>query len=273
MTLVGGEHRRFLRAAARAAGGALLFSLPLLMTMEMWQLGFYMDELRLALFLVLTLPVLVGLGYYAGFEATFSLGQDTADAFTAFGIGAVVSGLALTALGVIRPDIPAREIVGMITVQAVPASIGAILARVQMGRPEDEERREDVASYPGELFLMGTGALFLAFNVAPTEEMILISFKMTPWHAVVLALASLLVLHVFVYTVGFGGQEEEAGGSGWRAFTRFTLAGYGLALLVSLYVLWTFGRTDGVSLLQTAMATVVLGFPAALGAAIARLVV
>jgi putative integral membrane protein (TIGR02587 family) len=273
MALVGEKDRTFLRAAARAAGGALLFALPLLMTMEMWHLGFTMDELRLALFLALTLPVLVGLGYYAGFEATFSLSQDTADAFTAFGIGAVVSGLALAALGVIRPNMPAREVVGMIAVQAVPASIGAILARVQMGGQENEERREDVASYPGELFLMGTGALFLAFNVAPTEEMILISFKMTPWHALALALASILLLHVFVYTVGFGGQEEEVGGSGWRAFKRFTLAGYGLALLISLYVLWTFGRTDGISFMQTAMATVVLGFPAAIGAAVARLVV
>ena len=32
---------------ARAFGGAIFFSLPLLMTMEMWWLGFYMDRLRI----------------------------------------------------------------------------------------------------------------------------------------------------------------------------------------------------------------------------------
>ena len=34
------------------------------------------------------------------------------------------------------------------------------------------------------------GAIFLAFNVAPTEEMILLAFRMTAWHALALALVS-----------------------------------------------------------------------------------
>jgi hypothetical protein len=47
--------------AARAFAGALIFSLPMLMTMEMWWLGFYMDLLRLALLLIVLLPLLVRL--------------------------------------------------------------------------------------------------------------------------------------------------------------------------------------------------------------------
>ena len=117
---------------------------------------------------------------------------------------------------------------------------------------------------------MGAGALFLAFNVAPTEEMLLIGFRMSAWHAIVLVLASLAALHVLVFTVGFAGQHDSE--SHLRAFAHFTLAGYGLALLVSLYVLWTFGRLDG-GLSEAVRAVVVLGFPAAIGAAIARLVV
>ena len=39
--------RPFLVSLARAFGGALTFGLPLLMTMEMWALGFYMQPLRL----------------------------------------------------------------------------------------------------------------------------------------------------------------------------------------------------------------------------------
>jgi uncharacterized membrane protein len=52
---------RFAVGLARAFGGALVFSLPLLMTMEMWWLGFAMDRLRLALLLAVQLPLLVGL--------------------------------------------------------------------------------------------------------------------------------------------------------------------------------------------------------------------
>jgi len=41
------EDRAYIRDLGRAFGGALLFSLPLLMTMEMWALGFATEPERL----------------------------------------------------------------------------------------------------------------------------------------------------------------------------------------------------------------------------------
>jgi putative integral membrane protein (TIGR02587 family) len=117
---------------------------------------------------------------------------------------------------------------------------------------------------------MAAGALFFAFSVAPTEEMILIGFKMSAWLTLALVAASLAILHALVFSVGFAG--EEAHESHRLAFAHFTLPGYGVALLVSLYILWTFGRLDG-GLSETVRAVAVVGFPAALGAALARLVV
>jgi putative integral membrane protein (TIGR02587 family) len=268
----GNEH--YARGLARAAGGALLFAIPLLMTMEMWWLGFYMDRFRLALFLVVTLVILVRLSFYAGFEETFRFRNDAMDALASFAVGIVVSAIILAAFGVIAPDMPANEIFGKIALQAVPASIGAVLARKQLGGGGDTERRKRRGSgYGSELFLMMVGALFFAFNVAPTEEMVLIAYRMTHWHAAGLALLSVLLLHAFVYTVGFAGQEEPPGEAGfWLTFLHYTLAGYGIALIVSLYILWTFGRTDDVALAEIASMTLVLGFPAAVGAAVARLI-
>jgi uncharacterized membrane protein len=72
---------------------------------------------------------------------------------------------------------------------------------------------------------------------------------------------------------GVNYPKKRQGGTFLSTFLHFTRAGYGIALLVSLYVLWTFGRTDAVDLAQIAMMAVVLAFPAALGAAIARLVI
>ncbi len=263
----------FARGAARAFGGAVLFAFPLLMTMEMWQLGFSMSRTRIALFIVATLPLLVGLSYYSGFERTRSLTEDIEDAFVAFGIGWIASALMLTLFGMISLDMPLGEIAGKIGIQSVPASIGAIVARKQL-HATDSDRREDRATYGGELFLMTAGAVFVAFNVAPTEEMILIAYTMTPWHAVALAAVSVLMLHGFVYAVGFAGQEERPDYAGfWLTFLHFTIAGYGIALLVSLYVLWIFERTLGVTPVEIAMMMVVLGFPASLGAATARLIV
>jgi putative integral membrane protein (TIGR02587 family) len=264
------ENRKYALGLARAFGGAIIFSFPLLMTMEMWWLGFYMDGLRLSLFLLMALPLLIGLSYYGGFEHTFRWRDDLMDALSAYAVGFVAAAAMLALMRIITPDQPWREILGKISVQVVPASMGAVLARVQLGSQEGERMQQ--ASYPGELFLMAAGALFLAFNVAPTEEMILIAYKMTEWHVLALVAASLVILHAFVYTVGFGGQERYQE-SFWSVWLRFTIVGYAVALLVSLYVLWIFGRTDAVNAFEILKMAIVLGFPAAMGAALARLVV
>ena len=47
-------------------GGAIVFSIPLLMTMEMWWLGFYMDRFRLAVFLVLGFLFVMGISFFKG---------------------------------------------------------------------------------------------------------------------------------------------------------------------------------------------------------------
>ncbi len=191
-------------------------------------------------------------------------------------IGFVASAALLLLFAVLGPDMPPREIVGKVAVQAVPAAMGAVLARKQFSAEGHENRQERAKrqSYASELFLMTAGALFIAFNVAPTEEMILIAYQMTPWHSLALAIASVVALHLLVFRLGFAGQEVGHGsGSGLRTFLHFTLAGYGVALLVSLYILWTFSRTDGGVNPELAAAVIVLGFPASIGAALARLLV
>ena len=263
----------FLVGLGRAFGGAIFFSLPLLMTMEMWWLGFYMDRLRLALFVVAFIPVLVGLSHFSGFKETRSWLGDTVDAFVAYAVGFATAALVLWLFGVVDARMPLGEIVGKISLEAVPASIGATLAVGQLGGDEAEEERKRRTGYAGTVFLMGAGAIFFAFNVAPTEEMVLIAFKMGRWHAVGLMAASLAMMHAFVYAVEFSGQAEMPRGTPWwSVFLRFTVVGYALALLVSAYVLWTFGRFDDSAYGYMVVTTIVLAFPASLGAAAARLV-
>ncbi len=256
----------------RAFGGALLFGFPLLMTMEMWELGFHMERWRLALFLVLGLPLVFGLAYYAGFRRARSRIDDLLDALAALAVGFVVSLIMLGLFGLIDWTEPLAANVGKLALQAIPAAMGAVLARKQFAGADGDGGDDDhAASYRGELFLMTAGALFLAFNVAPTEEMILIAYMMGPAHTVALVVVSLLLLHLLVYRLGFAGQETNAGPL--QAFVEFTLPGFAIALLVSLYVLWTFGRMDGLAPMEIVSTMIVLGLPASLGAALARLVV
>lgn len=269
------DTKRALRDFGRAGGGALVFALPMLMTMEMWWLGFYLDRFRLFLLFLTCLPLLVVLSRHVGFERTREWRDDVFDALIALGIAAVACVVLLALFGTIGFDMPADEIVGKVVIQMVPASIGALLAKSQFrAGPDDVDGLdEEDETYRGELVLMAVGALFLGFNVAPTEEMMLISYQMSAWHALLLVGLSLALMHGFVYAVGFaGGSEVSADDPWWSGFVRMTLPGYVIALSISLYLLWIFARTDGLPAEGVVMAAVVLAFPAAIGAAAARLI-
>lgn len=269
---------------ARAFGGALFFGMPLLMTMEMWWLGFYMDRFRLALFVAAFFPVVVGLARFAGFESTTGWGEDVRDALVASFVGFVTAAVVLLLTDVLRLDTSLSEAVGTIAVTAIPCSVGAALAESILGGGDDDEDgagggdgngngAAEAASYGGELFLMAAGAIFFAFNIAPTEEMLLIAVRLGTWHLLATVVVSLLLMHAFVYSVEFHGQHAlPEGAPRWHAIAFFTIPGYAIALLLSAYVLWTFGRFDGAGTFARVALSVVLAFPASLGAAAARLV-
>jgi len=275
---------KFFAGIARGIAGALLFALPMFMTMEMWELGFYMDRGRLLLLLIVNIPLLVILSDRIGFERTSTWRQAIRDASIAYGLGVLGSALILIVMGVLKYDQSPHEIIGIIAIQAIPASIGAMLGRSQLGGQSDDGDdakegdsddpvHERETSYAGELFLMAVGALFLNLNVAPTEEMILLSYKMTPWHGLLMIAASLALMHGFVYALSFKGSHDLAEGTpSWHAFVRFTLPGYVIAGLISAYCLWTFHRTDDIGSTQILMTIVILSFPGAIGAAAARLI-
>ena len=265
--------RPFLIALARAFAGALIFGLPLLMTMEMWALGFANHPLRLAPFLAVMFPLLAVLACHAGFEPSSSWTHLMLSACVAYAVAFVPAAAGLALLGVLRPGMPLEESVGKIGLQAIPARIGAMLARSQLCQRGEEQGGQRRDTYGGELFLATAGALFLAFNVAPTEEVVRIATTMTGWHALAVAAASLAIMHAFVYAVAFRGQAARRPEIGvWSEFLRVTVVAYALVLLISLYVLWSFGRSDGLALGELLVHTVVLGFPAAIGAAAARLI-
>lgn len=280
------ETHNFWIGLSRAAGGALLFSLPMLLTMEMWWLGFTMPAARMAVLLAVSLPTLMGLAYYSGFENPQGLLGTLVDAFVAYCVGVCVAACVLTITAVIRSsDTMWNEAIGKIIVQTIPASFGAVLASSQLGGSDDsvKDSREDTSGnatahndlgcYFRELFLMFAGAIFLAFNVAPTDEMLAVALKMTAWHAILLGIFSLIVMHAFVFVVKFRGQESvPSESSQLSVFARFTIPGYAIALLVSIFCLWVFGRSESTAFEQTLMATVVLAMPASVGAAAARLI-
>ena len=265
------KERAYVRDLARAFAGALVFNIPLLMTMEMWEQGVAMERWRLLTFILAGLPLLYGLAYYAGFSKRRGFRNDILDTAVALAVGFVTASVLLILFGVVQWNAPPHEAIGMVALQAVPGAMGALLARRQLSGDGGGDTDVDAASYFGELFLMAAGALFFALNIAPTEEIILIAYKATALHVLALIALSLLLLHLIVFNAGFAGQEEAD--RPLHAFLHFTLPGYAIALGISLFALYVFGRTDGLSVQGVAQIAIVLGFPAAIGAAAARLLV
>ena len=258
------------KGLARAFAGALIFGLPMLMTSELWELGARLDRLRLALLVVLAIPLLVGVAHRAGFEPTFGWREDLRDAALALSVGLLGSGTILLLFNHLGTPASLDQVVGRIAIQAVPAALGALLARNQLRGGGGGDGPRAFGGYFGTLFMMLVGALFLSFNMAPTEEMLLVAFAMTPCHGICLVVFSLGVTHLFVRV--HGNRSGRSNVPAWSDFLLYSLPGYGLALAISLFTLWVFGRLDGFGVGIALMATVVLAFPATLGAAAARMI-
>ena len=256
----------------RAFGGSLLFSLPILMTMEMWRFGVVLSPLRLAVFVGLSLPLLVALVHSLGFRdsAGTAWPDHVADALVGYGVGVATATGVLALFGLLGPARAWSEILGIVAIESVPASIGAVIARSQFGSAPAIDTSGS-SGYPAEILLMAVGAGVFAFNVAPTEEVVLIAALAGPLRGLLLALMSVAVMHAVVYLVGFRGQHRSEA-SGWSIFFGFTLAGYATALAVALCLLWVFGRTAEASVDAIVLEMVVLGLPGGVGAAAARLI-
>jgi putative integral membrane protein (TIGR02587 family) len=272
-------NRDYADGLGRAFVGAILFALPLFMTMEMWWFGFTIDRFRLAIFLAASLPLLISLCHVAGFERGAGLSDDILDAFAAFAVAVVATTLILLLIGVVGPSQSVEDIVGKIAVASVPAAIGALLADKQLndgdaGDADGADHGGEQRSYFGRLFIMMIGALFVALNVAPTEEMMVIAFQLSAWQAALLACVTLLMLHSLFFTIAFPGRRSRLGdASAVSVLIRYSCAGYGICVLSSAALLWVFGRLDGVSALEAIEFVIVLSFPAAIGAGLAHFVV
>lgn len=267
------EHVSQWVGVGRAIGGAIIFSLPMMMTMEMWQLGFYMSPVRLICLILVSLPLFCGISAMVGFRNSKTFYDNAIDVLVAYALTFVATGVVLTIFGIISLDTRPEKILSMLLLQAVPGSLGALLARNVVAQ-RSAQTEQDERSYKNDLTVLAAGALFLAFNLAPTEEMVLISYTMTTWHSLVLMTFTLLVMHAFAIASSNATAPDLTRWSTHRqVFLRITCMGYMLAVAISLFMLWVFGSVDEQNFHNTIKMSVVLGFPAGVGAAAARLII
>lgn len=265
----------------RAVGGGLLVGLPLLFTMEMWFHSFLLPSWKIVILLVVSFVVVIGYNSVSGFRRERSWTELLVDSLETMGIAVIVSAVAMLLLGRIGPDVGLRDAIGKVALEAIPVAFGVSLASSQLAAPGDADDEQGSLAGDGagvgpfgRLMVAAGGALLFALNVAPTEEPVLLGVEAPWWLLVLVAAATLAMTLAIVFYADFrGGRAADQPDGPLSGPLSETVAAYAVSLLVSVLLLWAFGRTDGASLAAIAGMTVMLAVLASFGAAAGRLLV
>ncbi|HEX5708518.1 MAG TPA: TIGR02587 family membrane protein [Pyrinomonadaceae bacterium] len=265
-----------LQEYTRGVAGGLLFSLPLLYTMEVWWAGFVAHPWRLALYVAATFALLLGYNRFLGLRRDSCFPEVVIDSIEELGLGLLIATLVLWLLGRVTADMAATEVVGKVVVEAMTVAIGVSVGTAQLGGGEggDGDKGEAGAGAGGfgsQVIISLCGAVLFAANVAPTEEITLIAFEISPWRLLGLAALSLTLGALILYYSEFTGAREAVRFDSHHDVLVGTVVTYTVALLASAAILAFFGRFDGQAFAMCVAQTVVLGVAATMGASAGRL--
>jgi putative integral membrane protein (TIGR02587 family) len=255
--------------------GGLLFSLPLLYTMEVWHAGFTMPPQRQLLYVLLAVVLLFGYNRYAGLHHDSSWWEVAIDSVEEMGLGLLLSALVLLLIGRLTAEQSLEEIVGRIVVEAVTVAIGVSVGTAQLGGDPEEantgmaEREE--GSFGGQITLAVCGAVLFAANIAPTEEIVHIGVEMSGVRLAALAAATMVVGALILYFSDFRGARRWVRADSPLRVVQGTVITYAVALATSAGILWLFGRFDGMGARAIVGQTIALGVASTLGASAGRL--
>lgn len=261
-----------LREYARGLGGGLLFSLPLLFTMEIWQAAFTIPPLRLLAGLCGTFILLCGYNAFAGLRHDSSVFEVAIDSVEELGLGIATSAGFLALLGPLDDGLSLTEMLPKILLGGMFVAVGFSVGTAQLGIPTKDrgERQGRHAGLCSEIVLAGCGAFLIAANVAPTEEILLLGTSASLWQLLAMLAASLGIGALLLHHSHFLGSSRFAGSSR-RDVLLGSVITCGVALATAAALLWFFGRFEGHPLEVGVAQVLVLSMPATLGAAAGRL--
>lgn len=259
---------------SRGIIGGLLFSLPLLYTMEVWWTGFIAFPEKLMGCIIFTFLILLGYNKHVGVRED----QSTADLFREsveeIGLAFVVTFLFLLLINKIGLTMSFREIAGKVIVESMIVAIGISVGTEQLGQEDkvgNEKKKKKESNTTQMVILALCGAVLVSSSVAPTEEILIIAIASTPVHLLLMVLLSLLLCTMILGYIDFKNTSHEE--ADLKRTWNLVVISYLSALLVSFIMLWFFDRIEGYGPGIIVAQVIVLGVPAALGASAGRLII
>lgn len=256
--------------AARGLAGGVILGLPLVYTQEVWTHGGSIHPVAILTLLAGSFGINLVMSRYVGFEE--GEGTPVQDALVGIGLSALLSAGLLFLLKRVDLSMSFENILGVIALTSVPTSLGFALGNALAPR-DGGQGSEKFSGGAGDLLAAAGGALVLSMNIAPTEEPLLIASQLDIFRLLLLMAVSMVLSYVIVFFAEFRGKTKRVKSPGPfnRPVTETALA-YIVAFVVSAVLLMSFGQLRA-SGLQVLPPIVVLSFPAAMGAALGRVIV
>ena len=282
--------RTELRHLMHELGGAFLFGMPFLYTMEIWWRGNTAGPPRMLAALALTFIALVVLERAATARSGRSVpwSRVLIEATEALAIGLVAAAAGLFLIGFLELDSGLHATIGRLCLEGLPFSLGVGLADFLLGEKENGhdkssegqsvehkkngDMRDRVIVRAGATAL---GATVIALTLASTEEIPIIATRLGYPNVLGIVAASLVISYIIVFASNFVATEarrEHLGG--FNAPLVETTISYMISLVMAGGMLWLYQQislTDSPDL--WASYVVVLGLPASVGGAAGRLAV
>lgn len=269
----------------RGASGGFLFGIPLLYTMEVWWIGSYVSPVRMLFALGFTFLIVFLLNQTSGFrnDTTTQTFDALKDSVEALAIGIVCSGLTLVLLQEITFNVSLSGALGKLIYESVPFTLGVALANQFLGKdqsrlgtdsnPKKGSKPKKGSATLSDISATLIGALIIAFNIAPTDEIPMLASAATGGWLLAMMAASLVISYCIVFAAGFGRQAQRYQHQGvfQRPFGE-TIAAYLVSLFAAMLMLVFFQKLHFDDPWQLWLRyTILLGLPAAVGGAAGRL--
>ena len=292
MTAVGNKIpvKESLKEYARGIAGGLLFSFPLLYTMEVWWAGFIASPFSLLILALTTYLLLLGYNRFAGLRPDATWSEVAIDSVEEMGIGLLLSFAILLMLNRIQiGSMSTDEIMGKVVIEAMFVAIGVSIGTAQLGvgkgggKGDEEQGRDDQkknkkepahrTGKAGMAVLALCGSLVVGGNVAPTQEVLMIAVEAEPGHILAMALASLFLCAVILFFSDFKGSPKRRPENFAFHLVSDVCLCYVMALGASAFVLWFFDRFENMSFWNAFAEVIVLGVLSSVGASAGRLLI
>ncbi|WP_414562542.1 MULTISPECIES: TIGR02587 family membrane protein [unclassified Anabaena] len=276
----------------RGTCGGFLFGIPLIYTMEVWWIGSLAKPRLLVMAIALMFIVVFLLNYTEGFRKhrnTCRIDEAVIDTVEAMAIGFVCSAFMLWLLQEITPETSLKESLGKIVFEGVPFTLGVALANqvlqdgnqnnsissTQKSNKNSKHKQNGLYATFADLGATLIGAMVIAFNIAPTDEVPMLAAAISPPWLLALMVASLVISYAIVFQAGFSDQQKrrEQKGIFQRPLSETTIS-YLVSLLASGLMLLFFQKvTFADPWMMWLEHTLILGLPATIGGAAGRLAI